>query len=261
MLFEEMNWKEIEAMDKDAIFFLTIGPMEEHGPHLPVGTDFFIAKYVETKAIEALKQKKINAIALPSLPIGHCRMTKDFSGSISIDWKVMKSLLYQIFLSLSKMNFKYLIISNFHMDLHHVKAIYTAMSKAKKEGIVVCEPFSSYYYKGMLWPSPSDEKEIHADMKETSLALSLFPHLTKQWENLSPVSVKMDGPEVLFKTMKEMGAKEGYVGSPSLASKEYGEEILKRMVNIVVETAEKMKSRGALPELPPRIKIILRLIK
>lgn len=261
MRFEEMNWKEIEAIDKDTILFLTLGPMEAHGPHLPVGTDTFIAKYVETNALNALKEKKIHALALPSLPIGTCKMAEDFPGSISINWKVMRNLLHQMFRSLSSMKFKFLIICNFHMDLHHIKAIYSAISKSKKEGMMVCDPLSSLHYRGLLWPSSIDEKEVHADMKETSVALCLFPHLTKQWEKLSSVKIKMDGPEVLFKTMKKMGAKEGYVGSPSLANKEYGEKSLKRMVKIMVETAEKMKSGSALPDLPSRIKIILRLIK
>jgi len=231
MPFEEMNWKEIEAMDKDTILFLTIGPMEEHGPHLPVGTDFFIAKY---------------------------RMARDFVGTISIEWKLIRGILHQIFLSMSKMGFKYIIICNFHMDLHHIKAIHSAISKAK--GMVICEPISSYYFKGTLWHA-DDKKEVHADMKETSLALFAFPHLAKQWDALPPVKIKMDGPDALFKTMKEMGAKEGYVGSPSLASEKYGEEMFKKLVDIVIQTAEKMVAGDKLPDLPPKIKILLKLIK
>jgi len=258
MPFEEMNWKEIEAMDKDTILFLTIGPMEEHGPHLPIGTDFFIAKYIENDAIEALRERGINAVALPPLPIGCCRMARDFPGTISIEWKLIRGILHQIFLSISKMGFKYIIICNFHMDLHHIKAIHSAISKAK--GMVICEPISSYYFKGTLWHA-DDKKEVHADMKETSLALFAFPHLAKQWDALPPVKIKMDGPDALFKTMKEMGAKEGYVGSPSLASEKYGEEMFKKLVDIVIQTAEKMVAGDKLPDLPPKIKILLKLIK
>mgnify|MGYP000185602542 CR=1 FL=1 len=258
MLFEEMNWKEIEAMDKNSILFLTIGPMEEHGPHLPVGTDFLIAKYVEKKAIEALGERGINAVALPPLPIGCCKMARDFPGTISIEWKLIRGILHQIFRSLLQMGFKYIIICNFHMDLHHIKAIHTAINKAKE--MVICEPISSYYFKGTLWPT-DDKKEVHADMKETSLALFIFPHLAEQWDALPPVKIKMDGPDALFKTMKEMGAKEGYVGSPSLADKRYGEEMANKMVDMIIETAEKMKSGDKLPELPPKIKILLKLIK
>ena len=42
---EELNWKQIEDLDKEkTIFFIPISPLEEHGPHLPVGTDFLTAR-------------------------------------------------------------------------------------------------------------------------------------------------------------------------------------------------------------------------
>ena len=45
--FEELNWKQIQELDyKKTIFYLTISPLEEHGPHLPVGTDIFTARDV-----------------------------------------------------------------------------------------------------------------------------------------------------------------------------------------------------------------------
>ncbi|MEA2054820.1 MAG: creatininase family protein [Candidatus Thermoplasmatota archaeon] len=256
-----MNWKEIEKLDKDTIFFLTIGPMEEHGPHLPVGTDFLIAKFVEKKAMTILEEKKFSVVSLPSLPIGCCRMARDFPGSMSIDWKAVRDMLHQIFVSAAKMNFRNIIVCNFHMDLHHIKAIHTAIEKGKKEGMTICEPFSSYYFKGMLWPPLNGEGEVHADMKETSLALVLFPELVKEWNDLPPVKIKMDGPDALFKTMKEMGAKEGYVGNPSIANEEYGKKFLEKITDICTETAMAMLSGEELPELPTRIKLLLRFIK
>ena len=38
---DEMSWLEVENLNKEkTIIFLPIGPVEEHGPHLPLGTDF-----------------------------------------------------------------------------------------------------------------------------------------------------------------------------------------------------------------------------
>ncbi len=260
MKFEEMNWRDIGAMDKDTVFFLTVGPMEEHGPHLPVGTDFLIARFVEKRTVEALKEKGIDAVSLPPLPMGCCRMARDFPGSISVDWKVVRDMMYQIFISMAKMGFKYIVVCNFHMDLHHIKAIHAAIGKAKNS-INVCEPFSSYHFSGELWPSLEEDGEVHADMKETSLALVLFPELAKEWKNLPPVKIKMDGPDALFKTMKEMGASQGYVGNPSLANEEYGNRFMEKLVGICTQTASDMLSGKQLPSLPSKIKLILKLIK
>ena len=57
--FEELNWKQIEQLDKNkTIFFLPISPLEEHGPHLPVGTDLLTVRDAATEAIKFLNKKK-----------------------------------------------------------------------------------------------------------------------------------------------------------------------------------------------------------
>ena len=55
ILLEELNWKQIDAFDrKKTVFFLPISPLEEHGPHLPVGTDYLTARDAATEAIKLL---------------------------------------------------------------------------------------------------------------------------------------------------------------------------------------------------------------
>ena len=51
--FEEISWKKIDALDRDkTIFFLPIAPMEEHGPHLPVGTDYITIRDATYDAVK-----------------------------------------------------------------------------------------------------------------------------------------------------------------------------------------------------------------
>ena len=41
---EKLTFVEIDRLDrKKSIFFLTMGNLEQHGPHLPVGADYFQA--------------------------------------------------------------------------------------------------------------------------------------------------------------------------------------------------------------------------
>ena len=66
--FEELTWKHIERLDRNkTIFFLPISPMEEHGPHLPIGTDYLIIKDAATEAIKFLNKKRpdLKFILLP----------------------------------------------------------------------------------------------------------------------------------------------------------------------------------------------------
>ena len=111
--FEELSWKQIEKMPNDkTIFFLPISPMEEHGPHLPVGTDFLTIRDTTTEAIKTLKKEKPELIyvLLPAIPLGYCKFNIDFPGSISISGKAIKEIVYSVGLSLAIHGFKYLVI-------------------------------------------------------------------------------------------------------------------------------------------------------
>ena len=87
MNISELSWKEIEALPKDIMFFISIGPMEAHGPHLPVSTDLKIAQKIEERTISLLEKENISCISLPSLPIGTCKYLEGFPGTISLKWK------------------------------------------------------------------------------------------------------------------------------------------------------------------------------
>ena len=51
--FEEMSWKKIDELPRDkTVFFVPISPLEEHGPHLPVGTDLLTARDAAKEAIK-----------------------------------------------------------------------------------------------------------------------------------------------------------------------------------------------------------------
>ena len=222
-------------------------------PICPLQQIFKIAKKVEEEAIKILKEKGINCISLPSLPLGVCKYLDDFPGTISISWKVLYKLIVNEIESLAKYGFKYFMICNFHMDLEHIKAIYKAIKKLRKK-VMICEPLSAYYFKGELFERT--EEEIHADVKETSLALYLFPKLVKN-HKIEPFKVKF-GLLNSFKKFKDMGAKEAYIGDPSKASKDYGEKLFKKLVEKVVESAYLLKE-GKCIDLPKKIKIALKI--
>ncbi|MGC9554935.1 MAG: creatininase family protein, partial [Thermoplasmatota archaeon] len=259
MRYAEMNWPDIEALDRDTLLLLTVSPMEEHGPHLPVGTDLFVAQAVEERIMVSLEGEH-PMVALPPLPLGTCRMAADFPGSLSLPWKVVRDVVGHTLESLAGQGFTRVMLLTFHMDLHHVKALHAAMARVRGSGLTACEPLSAYYFRRILLPPVDGETEVHADLRETSLALVLFPELVHGHEHLTPVHIHMDGPSALFKTMKEMGAERGYVGDPSRASREYGQRCLEQVTQVCVQAARALLAGEEIPRLPSRIRLLLRLI-
>ena len=53
---EELTYPEIDELDRGrSIFFVTFGNLEEHGPHIPVGSDYYQAIGVRDLLIERLR--------------------------------------------------------------------------------------------------------------------------------------------------------------------------------------------------------------
>jgi len=249
MEFAKMSWKEIESMSRDKIFFITVGSIEAHGPHLPISTDFLIARRIEEEMV-----KKFDGVSLPPLYYTKCHYLENFAGTISFPSSIIKKSLIAIMKAMGKHGFKYLVICNFHMDLFHLRAVYKAIFKGKKYGVIASEPLSAAYFNKKIFDDV--EGEIHADEKETSILLYLFPDLVKDYKSMESFKVKM-GMKDAFKKFDKIGARKAYIGSPSKASREKGRKYFEALLKACEEGIERMKE-GKI-DVPEKIKIFLRI--
>ncbi|MCL5670215.1 MAG: creatininase family protein, partial [Acidobacteria bacterium] len=70
---EELSFTQLEALDRNRVVVLfTVSPLEEHGPHLPVGTDLFTASTICTRLAARILEAKPGWTVLigPSIPFG-----------------------------------------------------------------------------------------------------------------------------------------------------------------------------------------------
>ena len=266
--FEELSWKQIDKLDRNkTIFFLPISPMEEHGPHLPVGTDFLTIKDTVNDAIKILNKEKpdLTYVLLPAVPVGFCKFNTDFPGSISVSGKVVRDIVYSVGSSLGNHGFKFLIVCTYHMAIPHLRGIYSAMKKLESQfKIKTSEPWSPYYYnKEMEKREPKlgfdTSKEVHACFRETSLMKYQYPYLVDEsYKNLQSIYRDMNSPRVIGKTFKQLGLKEGYIGSPAKADADYGRWFYNETVNVFVKAAIDLFEGKKQPELPAHIKMVMR---
>jgi len=265
---EELNWKQIEGLDKKkTIVFLPISPLEEHGPHLPVGTDLLTAKDTATEAIRILNRKnpELTYVLFPAVPLGYCKFNTDFPGSISISSKVVRNVVYSIGSSLANHGFKYLIICTYHMAIGHLKGIYSGMDRImRKYDMRICEPWGPYFFNGEIEKREpklgfDTSKEMHAGFRETSLMKYQYPYLVDEThKKLQSIYRDLQSPRVLGKTFKELGLEGGYVGSPARADADYGRWYFNETVNVYVKSALDLYEEKELPELPKKIKMIMK---
>ena len=153
------------------------------------------------------------------------------------------------------------------MAIVHLKGIYSAMKKLESEfGMQTCEPWGPYYHnKEMEKREPKlgfdTSKEVHAGFRETSLMKYQYPYLVDEsYKNLQSIYRDMNSPRVLGKTFKQLGLKDGYVGSPARADADYGRWFFNETVNVFAKSALDLYEGKKPHELPNHIKLAMKAI-
>ena len=266
---EELTWKQIEALDKTTtLFFIPLSPLEEHGPHLPVGTDLMTARDAAKEAMKLVKMKNpgLNVVLFPPIPLGYAKMTAGFPGTVSVHGKTIRTIITDVCGSLAQFGFKYFVICTFHMDLGHLKGIYGGMRKTRRlfPEVRIVEPWGPYFFnKEVEKREPQvgfdTKKEVHGCFRETSLMNYQYPYLVDpSYKNLQSIYRDLYSPRVIGKTLKEIGVAEGYVGSPARADSDYGRWYFQQVVETLSQAALDLVEEKPLPELPKKTQRLMR---
>ncbi|MBQ6876418.1 MAG: creatininase family protein, partial [Lachnospiraceae bacterium] len=91
-----------EIMEKNPdLAIIPIGSIEQHGPHLPVMTDWAIAEELGRRV-----QKLMGGFLLPALPISTCREQMGKKGSVWMEPPTFYQMMNDIIMSLKTQGFK-----------------------------------------------------------------------------------------------------------------------------------------------------------
>ena len=265
---EELNWKQLDAFDRTStVIFIPLSPLEEHGPHLPIGTDLLTVRDTAKEAIRLVNKKKpgISVILFPTIPLGYSKMASDFPGTVSTQVKALKMIVYDVCSSLARFGFKYFVVCTFHMDLGHLKGIYSGMDKAmKNHNIKIVEPWGPYFYhKEVEKREPQvgfdTKKEVHACFRETSLMKYQYPYLVDpSYTELQSIYRDLYSPRLVGKTFKDIGINEGYIGSPARADSDYGRWYFQQIVETFAQATCDLLDGKAPSELPKKTRMLMR---
>jgi creatinine amidohydrolase len=266
---EEMTWTELDRLDRElCVAWIPISPIEEHGPHLPLGTDLFGARDMAALAADLLRQRDetLHNLLVPAIPLGGCRVTADFPGTISIRGTTLSQVVYDVCTSLAIHGFRYMLIANHHLDPVHMKAILKAVDEVSDHhpDVRITEVLSRVVFSGLGTKAKQlgEEmgldmaREIHADARETAYFRYRYPELYKRpTEPLPPVRIDVRA-EMLkgVPTFKQMGAALGYLGSPEAATQALGKTHLEENARLAADLAHKLVNGDPLPELPSKVK-------
>jgi creatinine amidohydrolase len=112
VLLEEMSWPEVrEAMAQGKrTAILACGAVEQHGPHLPTGTDTYLGTAIAVRAARIAG----NALVAPTLRPGLSEHHMHFPGSFTLRLETFVSLLHDYCDSLARQGFERIVIFPSH---------------------------------------------------------------------------------------------------------------------------------------------------
>lgn len=179
---DELTMPETEkAAEKGKIVILPVGSVEEHGKHLPLCTDCL---QPENIAVEVAR--KAGCLVAPPLRYGVCTETRYFSGTISVSFESLHSMVCDVLDELVRQGFKRLIVLSGHAGSLHMAALklaardvldkYVEESEKRALRIVV---LSDYDFAYELRGKQFDAHDGHGGEIETSRILAIRPDLVK----------------------------------------------------------------------------------
>jgi creatinine amidohydrolase len=115
--FEEMTWKEVEhKLGAGTPFVLPLGSIEQHGPHLPLGTDAFIPYELANR----IGARRPLILAPPIMYSTYSRPRsgggRTFVGSTGVPDRIFGDVVSNVVDDLVRQGFKQLLVLNGHFE-------------------------------------------------------------------------------------------------------------------------------------------------
>ena len=182
--YEEMTSAELAAEGAalaDAVAVVPIAAIEQHGPHLPLGTDAIIADHM-IASVRAKLGGRRRATFLPTLRTGTSGEHDGFCGTLTLSWETARRVLVEIGGSLAQAGLRRLVIVNAHGG--NTPTMNTAALELRRShGMLAatCSWLRFGYPEGLL-PAGEIATGIHGGAVETSLMMHFRPDLVRNAE-------------------------------------------------------------------------------
>lgn len=213
------------AIEEFPVAILPLGATEQHGHHLPLGVDIFLAEGISKKLSE-----KTGALLIPSLPFGYSWVWRDIPGTVSLQQHHVEAVIKDVAHSVARYGIKMLILVNGH-DANNASMKYATRELADELDIPVIHLFYPNLDKimGQHCETPSWHGMVHACEFETSLMLALKPEMV---DISKAVREYPEKPSLYGKSSISLGdlSKSGVYGDATKATKEKGEKMLNSFI-------------------------------
>ncbi len=180
----EMTWPEVAAAVAAGAttVILPLGATEQHGPHLPLGTDTLRAAALADRLAERLD----GVLVAPALPLGCSDEHAGFAGLLGLDAETLAAVIVNAAQRMAAWGVRRLVLLSAHGGNGTALALAVTRLDREVPGLAVCVTGASYRLgDAIVGLAQADGLApeavgLHAGEGETSEVLALRPDLVRQ---------------------------------------------------------------------------------
>jgi len=240
-MWENLTMPGLEALRQlTQTVILPLGSLEEHGPHLPLGTDTFHAMEV-ARRVGTLRP----VVVAPPLFYGLCRSTREHPGTVSISGEALRTLLLALGREFYRQGMRHLVFISGHAGGTHISAILEAgeqlLSELPEVRVAVVNLLD--LLREVLAEQPDlvhTRGDSHAGEVETAIMMAAHPDLVR---GTAPEEWPKFPQHVLVRKKRHFWPG-GVWGNPAPATAAQGEAILAaetERLSLVIGMLEEME--------------------
>jgi creatinine amidohydrolase len=235
--WEHLTWPEIGelvAADPHRVGLLPVGATEQHGPHLPTGTDTVIAQELSN-----LVSARTGAVVLPAIAIG-CSFGHGTAlpGTLSVTPERLSELVRDVVEWAATSGITRVLAVNGHFG--NQASISVAADHLRRDHPELRFGVMNWW---TLTPEISaetlaDGEDVHANRAETALMMALAPDMVRTDElALADDEDRTDG--LVFRYTAPSLSKNGVTGRPSQATLQLGRWLADQVVDVMAAAVER----------------------
>ncbi|XGA79276.1 creatininase family protein [Halomonas sp. CH40] len=236
-----------EMARRSPIAVVVMGATEQHGPHLPLGTDTTIGLGLQAAMLAALPQE-LDIICLPAVSVGASEEHSSFPGTLSLPARVAIDTLEAYGDSVAQADIRRLMIINSHGGNKAVMDI-AALALRKRHALQVIKATYTRLppLEGAL---DADElrRGLHGGLLETAMMLHLAPDQVNMARARNALSEKPADNSLLNQEgaaslawLAEDLAYDGIAGNATGATAELGKKLVhhygRQLAKVIQEAA------------------------
>jgi creatinine amidohydrolase len=254
-LLPSCYWHELTSDDlravqtQSTVALLPVAAVEQHGPHLPLGTDALINDGVVRRALQ-LAAAEVSLLVLPAMNIGDSLEHTDFAGTLSVDAQVLMQSWLDIGRSVARAGVRKLVILNSHGGQVPVVDLVAVRLRAEQKMLIARVNTFRLGVPPNLFSADELAHGIHGGEVETSLMLHLHPQLVRreQLQNFDSLARQWAAQGRQLGVEKPAGIgwmaqdlnEQGVCGNAAAADAARGAELLEHLARSLLQVVAQM---------------------